>query len=229
MFESIISLIYLAAFTVTVIVMFHYFKILRKGASEYLRAKEMLNEIILSFNNDLQKIERRVESLEKYGHEKLELDNIRSRIESLSFAIDEFIKMKVSWEDKFETIKKEIDSLNEKYNELINKVQTIKSRSIIEEGSMRERENIPIIIGRESVLSKLTPTEIKILELLAKKGEQSAPQIKNEIKLTREHTARLMKKLYTKGFIERKTNKIPYTYVLKKEMEDFLKTQNNQR
>jgi tRNA G46 methylase TrmB len=43
------------------------------------------------------------------------------------------------------------------------------------------------------------------------------------IKLTREHTARLMKKLYQGGYLERRTDKAPYAYRVKEEMLKILK------
>jgi len=42
------------------------------------------------------------------------------------------------------------------------------------------------------------------------------------VKLSREHTARLMKKLYEEGYLERETGKIPFKYTVKKEMEKLL-------
>jgi CTP-dependent riboflavin kinase len=50
-----------------------------------------------------------------------------------------------------------------------------------------------------------------------------APEIKDLIKLTREHTARLVKKLYEEGYLERNTAKTPYAYRVKEEMLKFLK------
>ncbi|MCW4043605.1 MAG: hypothetical protein NWE90_07780, partial [Candidatus Bathyarchaeota archaeon] len=60
-------------------------------------------------------------------------------------------------------------------------------------------------------------------EILALEGPKIAPQIKEKIELSREHTARLMKKLYEEGYLERDTNKIPFKYYIKKEMEKLLK------
>jgi DNA-binding MarR family transcriptional regulator len=80
----------------------------------------------------------------------------------------------------------------------------------------------PIPLRRESALASLTETELKILEILAQQGEKTAIQIRNEIKLTREHTARLMKKLYVSDYVERRTDRTPYVYRLKKEMETLL-------
>jgi len=41
--------------------------------------------------------------------------------------------------------------------------------------------------------------------------------------LSREHTARLMKKLYEAGYVERETKKIPFEYRIKNEMKKLLK------
>jgi hypothetical protein len=51
----------------------------------------------------------------------------------------------------------------------------------------------------------------------------TAPDVKDEINLTREHTARLMKKLYETGYLERETRKLPYYYSIKEEMVKILK------
>jgi len=47
--------------------------------------------------------------------------------------------------------------------------------------------------------------------------------------LSREHTARLMKKLYEEGYLERETGKIPFRYSAKQELEKFLKKTENQQ
>ncbi len=79
-----------------------------------------------------------------------------------------------------------------------------------------------IPIGRERALSPLTPTELVVLQLLASEGEKTAPGVREQIQLSREHTARLMKKLYEKGYVERRAGKMPFMYSLKEEMRKIL-------
>jgi DNA-binding MarR family transcriptional regulator len=62
-----------------------------------------------------------------------------------------------------------------------------------------------------------------VIEIIGKEGEKTAPEIREKINLTREHTARLMKKLYKNGYLERDTHKMPYVYRLKEEMQKILK------
>jgi DNA-binding MarR family transcriptional regulator len=80
-----------------------------------------------------------------------------------------------------------------------------------------------IPIRKEKAIAQLTDTELSALEMLASEGPKTAPEIKERVKLSREHTARLMKKLYEQGYLERETGKIPFRYSVKKEMEKLLK------
>jgi DNA-binding MarR family transcriptional regulator len=80
-----------------------------------------------------------------------------------------------------------------------------------------------IPIKKDKAMSALTETELAVLEMLVSEGPKTAPEIKRRVELSREHTARLMKKLYEEGYLERETNKIPFKYSVKKEMERLLK------
>jgi DNA-binding MarR family transcriptional regulator len=77
-------------------------------------------------------------------------------------------------------------------------------------------------IKRDKALAALTETEIAVLEMLHKEGPKTAPEIKERVGLSREHTARLMKKIYEEGYVEREAGKIPFRYTIKKEMEALL-------
>jgi chromosome segregation ATPase len=85
----------------------------------------------------------------------------------------------------------------------------------------------PIPIKRDKALAALTETEIQVLEMLSKEGAKTAPEIKERVHLSREHTARLMKKLYEEGYLEREAGKIPFRYSIKKEMEALMQRAEN--
>jgi DNA-binding MarR family transcriptional regulator len=78
-------------------------------------------------------------------------------------------------------------------------------------------------IKRDKAMASLTDTELGVLEMLSTEGAKTAPELKERVQLSREHTARLMKKLYEEGYLERETSKIPFKYSVKKEMERLLK------
>jgi len=65
-----------------------------------------------------------------------------------------------------------------------------------------------------SLHSITTPTELQVLTLLANEGPKSAPEIGRAVARSREHTARLMKKLYEEGYIRRDQTRIPFRYSL---------------
>jgi DNA-binding MarR family transcriptional regulator len=85
------------------------------------------------------------------------------------------------------------------------------------------KSGLVIPIRRDKALATLTDTEIVVLETLSAEGSKTAPEIKDRVKLSREHTARVMKKLYEEGYVERDTGKIPFEYSVKREMEQLLK------
>jgi DNA-binding MarR family transcriptional regulator len=88
----------------------------------------------------------------------------------------------------------------------------------------RTETTLPVMpIKRDKAMASLTETEVAVLEFLSSEGPKTAPEIKEKVQLSREHTARLMKKLYEQGYLERETDKLPFKYSVKKEMEKLLK------
>jgi predicted transcriptional regulator len=63
-----------------------------------------------------------------------------------------------------------------------------------------------------SLPSITTPTELQVLTILASEGPKSAPEIGKVVGRSREHTARLMKRLYEEGYIRRDQTRIPFRY-----------------
>lgn len=84
------------------------------------------------------------------------------------------------------------------------------------------KENI--ILEEKGVLSKLTPTEIKVLMVLSSEGAKTSRQIEQVLGKTREHTARLMKKLYVEGYVERNSERLPYVYRINEKVRKALES-----
>ena len=132
-------------------------------------------------------------------------------------------------------VKTELSSLEAKLQDLIATQEALKSRITgfeeqIQKLSVapppqetRTEMALPVVpIKRDRALAALTETEIAVLEMLSKEGAKTAPEIKERVHLSREHTARLMKKIYEEGYVEREAGKIPFRYTIKKEMEALL-------
>ena len=105
-----------------------------------------------------------------------------------------------------------------KVTQKLDEIEKIKQETYVPE--VKIEAAIPI--KREKALEPLTETELMVLETIGKEGEKTSPAIREKIGLTREHTARLMKKLYKDGYLERDTHKMPYVYRLKEEMQKIL-------
>ncbi len=222
--------------SVTVVAAVEYYRQLRRTQREYEKAKGAVDDIVLSFSrqfkNEASKLEdlgykvaattSRTDGALKKAHEldamiralegKIaeELDNNKS----ISARLVDFDKKTADFVASQETVMAKIASLEEQASRLKPTPET------------RFEGVIPL--RREKAMAQLTDTEVAVLELLVSEGGKTAPEIKELVKLSREHTARLMKKLYEGGYLERETSKIPFKYSVKKEMENLLKKTEGQ-
>jgi uncharacterized membrane protein len=218
--------LYVFLFVSTALLALVYFYRLRQEAKDSLSAKKALDDIIISFNKDLESESKKIRELEEQENKKLsDLEKSASHVESRIQAI----------ETRMDTLQHGMEGLMNKYQEQRVGIEpsTIYHSKDREDrstngliSSQRMVAEIPamppILLRRESALSPLTETELQILKLLVSEGGKTSPDIKERIGLTREHTARLMKKLYARGYVERRTEKMPYIYQIKKEMESLL-------
>jgi len=208
-----------------------YYRQIRKIQVEYEKARSIIEDVVLSFNRELRKEVDRTELVAyKVEGNAAKADNIVKRMDSLEKTMESVKVQAVPSPEKEQALSVEFSSLNSRVASLEALQETVKTKvSGIEEEmqkfvSIPEMRNEPAIqIRREKALAALTDTEISVLEMLVTEGSKTAPEIKDRVSLSREHTARLMKKLYEEGYVERETGKIPFRYSAKKEMEKVLK------
>ena len=86
----------------------------------------------------------------------------------------------------------------------------------------------PIPVEGDNILQQITGTELEVLKMIVDLGEGTVPEIKDVIGKTREHTARLLKKLYEKGYIDRNTSSMPYRYSIRKEIRELIMGQSEE-
>jgi len=182
---------------------------------EYTQAKGLIEEVILSFRKDIEELKKKIEDFEK-------------RFPSLKLSELEQVKKDL------ETISSKVIGLNETYLELNSKIEDMKANinrtlkeNVQDEEPIRERKQTIHLepafpLEREKAINSLTPTELRVLQILSTEGDKTVREIRSRIGLTREHTGRLMKNLYDKGYVERRTDRIPYVYRIKEEMRKIL-------
>jgi len=217
--------------SITLIIFILYYKKIKNTQEKYEKAKSVISDIVISVNKDLQRHGEKITSISSKA-ETLFSENQRvlsklkendSHLTKLESDITAFSEI----EPKLSAQIREVDS---RVEELLNAQKKIEQQ-IAEVEKMRRRVTAQaeakieaaIPIRREKALAPLTQTELSVLEFLASEGKKTAPEIRSRTNLTREHTARLMKKLYEDGYLERDIGKIPYAYSLKEEMQKILR------
>lgn len=225
--DVILMPIYTALFSITSIFLLAYFKRLRSVNLEYTKIKRTFEDIIFSFNKDLQKIREQIQEISRKMNSGKGKDEMNALLSDLKSKLENLISFKEGVSLEVEKLKSEVEKLSAKCNEIEAKIGSLK---VIEgeretgfyEGRPMEHL-LPKFVEKSRTFSSLTATELKVLEILAKEGEKTVPEIRERIGLTREHTARLMKSLYERGYVERRDDRIPFVYRLAKEMEEIIK------
>ena len=216
--------------TLTIVASVEYYRHIRKAQKEYEKARDAVEDIVLSFNREL-----------KREADRLEL--VAYKVEGSTAKVNASIKRVVNVEQKIVPIENKVRAIKENDETVLSKIAEISAKTENIEASNQaleakitdietqlqkltevpEIKSEPVIpIRRDKAMSALTDTEVIVLEMLSAEGPKTAPEIKERVQLSREHTARLMKKLYEKGYLERETGKIPFRYSIKEEMKKIL-------
>ncbi len=208
-----------------------YYRRVRKIQTEYEKAKSVIEDVVLSFNRQLRKEADRMELVAyKVEGNSAKADNIIKRIEDVEKEVEAIKVQPPQTPEIQQTLSSQISEVNKRIESLEALQESAKGKFSVLEEEVQKLVSIPdlrsepaIQIRRDKALAALTETEIVVLEMLVAEGSKTAPEIREKVELSREHTARLMKKLYEEGYVERETGKIPFRYSAKKEMEKVLK------
>lgn len=237
----------LAATTVAAI---EYYKQIRKAQKEYEKARDFVEDIVLSFNRELKRESDRFESIafkvngsaSKAESNQTKIENfekkatsLQEQLSSLNLSIQQILTQNtqnntgiLSSLEGLELKIKDIETSQESLHNKIVDVETQIQKIPATPPEVQTEPLMPVIpIKRDKAMAALTDTEISVLEMLSKEGAKTAPEIKERLQLSREHTARLMKKLYEEGYLEREAGKIPFRYSIKKEMETLMQKAEN--
>lgn len=233
---EILLILAAAILAITVGILVRHLRELRKAQKAYEKAREAVEDIVLSFDRQFK---RAAERLELVAY-KVEANTSRSdraiskaeEVEKQLHALGE--RFGSALEDK-DRVAVRIDEVGKQVRDIVTSQEAFTTRISSLEEQTKKLSAIPepnveavIPIKRDKALAPLTETELTALEMLVAEGPKTAPEIRWRIRLSREHTARLMKKLYEEGYLERDPSKIPFKYSVKKEMERLLKKTEGQ-
>jgi predicted transcriptional regulator len=204
----------IAFFIITLAASYIFYNRIKLAQIEYDRSRQIIRDIADSFSLQVSRLEKAIDVIER---EAVESQYIARQALSSS---EEYSELTLRG---FEEIKKISDRLNETE-------KTIKEirKEMIKLAESPRITDIPteieaaIPIQEEDILDQLTETELEMLVLIEEMGEGTVPEIKDKIDKSREHTARTLKKLYDKGFVDRNTSSMPYRYHIRKEIKDLV-------
>jgi predicted transcriptional regulator len=197
----------------SIIFTFSFYSKLRSATREYEISKDLVKAVTMTAKISIDKQKKQIEEIE------YELENVQSQIEqnrgSLEYnqdKMDIILKNIISILKMNKRMSESIMTLNEKINsEIISRQNDVKKPiQVIRKENPENRSQYSADVKTQEF--NLTLTEQSIVQVLLNEGPKTAPQIQSNIGKTREHTSRLLKKLWQEGYIDRETHSIPYRY-----------------
>ena len=88
-----------------------------------------------------------------------------------------------------------------------------KVRSVVHQTESQASQEMPSLAGTRA---ELDASEVAVLALI-KDGPKNTRQLTDSLKLSREHTARMMKELFERGLVVRDDSSKPFVYQLTEE------------
>lgn len=204
-------------FAVTVAASFIYYKRIKMAQEEYEGSKDVIRSITVGFTKQVVKITRSIGNVERDASEARHIAS-----EAMKVSQETLDKVKVNEEER-KGIAERIDDTNKSLTDMREEIQKLARRPVVVPTSVDV--DAPIPLKQDAVLDQLTTTELAVLTMIEEMGEGSVPQIRERINKTREHTARLLKKLFERGFIDRNTSGMPYRYYIRKEIKELIQQQ----
>ena len=239
---SSILIVFVSGLIVLLLTVFaKYYEKLREARDSYKEAKNTVKSLILGIKQRINEQDNKISSIKDevaffqargdFLNREKKIDE--TKIEMLSAGVEAALTATNKFGTAVFSLKQDCEKIEKTQNEIQAQIidLNMKQKSLEEielsEKTKPQSEAAPSIsfnLEKKEVkkgLDRLNPTEIHVLNLLSAKS-MPAPEIGRTINKTREHTARLMKKLYEEGYIERDTNKMPYSYKINDNLRKFL-------
>ena len=208
-------------FAVTVAASFIYYQRIKLAQEEYESSKDVIRSITVGFTQQVKKIANLIRNIEIDASEARAIASEAIKVSQETMeTVKETSGERQRIAEKIEDTEKALAEMKEEMQKLSRRPVAVPARVDVD---------APIPLKQDAVLDQLTPTELDVLTLIEEMGEGSVPQIRERIQKTREHTARLLKKLYDRGFIDRNTSGMPYRYHIRKEIRELIQQQKENR
>ncbi len=181
---------------------------------EYLQAKSILNGIVTTFRRRYDELSQtnlmlvaKIDAVTKELKEvPVSLFKLSEHLESLTVDVENLAKQNEGLKAEMVSLRSEFTAIREETRRNETPAALSYDRTTSTDTTSPKRE--------ADTHTRLTETEQFVLHFLETEGPKTSRQIEAKINKTREHTARLMKKLWEQGYVERETHRTPFTYRL---------------
>ncbi len=204
----------LALFMVILAASYIFHQRIKMAQTEYEESKSTVRNITMGFTRQVKKMET-------------DLDRIEHEANNARYMADQALKATQAGNDaelkgleKVKDLSERVDTIEKSIQDMRTDLTRLSAQPRL--APVAIRVDAPIPVQGEDIFQQLTETEMEVLEMIVDLDEGTVPEIREKIDRTREHTARLLKKLYDRGFIDRNTSSMPYRYSIRKEIRDLI-------
>ena len=210
----------LAMFVVLVVASYIFYQRIKMAQFEYDESRGKVQNITSMFTRQVKRMESEINRVEREALQaKYMANEAFSAGQGSGDATLAGLEKVVELNTRVENIETSIESMRDELKKLVSQPSVIsQAQSVI----------APIPIEGNNIIQQITETEMNVLKMIVDLGEGTVPEIKDVISKTREHTSRLLKKLYEKGYIDRNTSSMPYRYSIRKEIRELILEQNEE-
>jgi len=148
---------------------------------------------------------------------------LRSDINSINARHIDFEKINTSVRTEYVNLLGYVQELLTYDKRFVSELTELKTRLVWLPQTQRNLGSKPgLVLRGENIMEALTPTEIQVVKMLSEDGPKAAPELGKRLNKSREHMARLMKKLYLEGYVDRESNHTPFRYRLSEKLRSTL-------
>jgi len=209
----------LSLFVVMIVGSYIVYQRVVMAQEEYEDSKDAVRNISSGFTRQVKRMESELDRIESEALQaKYMANEAMNSGQGTGDATLKGLEKVKELSDRVDTIETSIESIRGDLQKIASQPRIVQQVPV----------TAPIPVEGDNILQQITGTELEVLKMIVDLGEGTVPEIKDVIDKTREHTARLLKKLYEKGYIDRNTSSMPYRYSIRKEIRELIMGQNEE-
>jgi len=209
----------LSLFVVMIVGSYIVYQRVVMAQEEYEDSKDAVRNISSGFTRQVKRMESELDRIESEALQAQYMANeAMNSGQGTGDATLEGLEKVKELSDRVDTIEISIESMRGDLQKIASQPRIVQQVPV----------TAPIPVEGDNILQQITATELEVLKMIVDLGEGTVPEIKDVIGKTREHTARLLKKLYEKGYIDRNTSNMPYRYSIRKEIRELIMGQSEE-